>query len=226
MKTFAELGVADDVAETLASHGIISPFPIQSLAIPLAIKGHDLIGQARTGTGKTMAFTLPLLHLVTPSQADGKPQALVVVPTRELASQVARDVELANGSRNVRVMVIYGGRAYEPQLEALRKGVDIVVGTPGRLLDLAKQRALDLSGIRALASCPTSNGSSPSFPRPARRCCSPRRCPARSSRSPAATSATPRTSVPSPPTKAPWSRPPRSSSSGPTIWTSPRSSRG
>jgi superfamily II DNA/RNA helicase len=150
MKTFAELGVADDVAETLASHGIISPFPIQSLAIPLAIKGHDLIGQARTGTGKTMAFTLPLLHLVTPSQADGKPQALVVVPTRELASQVARDVELANGSRNVRVMVIYGGRAYEPQLEALRKGVDIVVGTPGRLLDLAKQRALDLSGIRAL----------------------------------------------------------------------------
>jgi superfamily II DNA/RNA helicase len=150
MKTFTELGVSEDVAETLASHGIVTPFPIQALAIPLAMKGHDLIGQARTGTGKTMAFTLPLLHTITPGQADGKPQALVVVPTRELASQVARDVELAVGPRAMRVMVIYGGRAYEPQLEALRKGVDIVVGTPGRLLDLAKQKALDLSGIKSL----------------------------------------------------------------------------
>jgi superfamily II DNA/RNA helicase len=97
-----------------------------------------------------MAFTLPLLHTITPGQADGKPQALVVVPTRELASQVARDVELAVGPRAMRVMVIYGGRAYEPQLEALRRGVDIVVGTPGRLLDLAKQKALDLSGIKSL----------------------------------------------------------------------------
>jgi superfamily II DNA/RNA helicase len=150
MKTFTELGVSEDVAATLASHGIVSPFPIQTLAIPLAMKGHDLIGQARTGTGKTMAFTLPLLHTITPGQADGKPQALVVVPTRELASQVARDVELAVGPRAMRVMVIYGGRAYEPQLEALRRGVDIVVGTPGRLLDLAKQKALDLSGISSL----------------------------------------------------------------------------
>ncbi len=150
MKTFTELGVSEDVAETLASHGIVTPFPIQALAIPLAMKGHDLIGQARTGTGKTMAFTLPLLHTITPGQADGKPQALVVVPTRELASQVARDVELAVGPRAMRVMVIYGGRAYEPQLEALRRGVDIVVGTPGRLLDLAKQKALDLSGIKSL----------------------------------------------------------------------------
>jgi superfamily II DNA/RNA helicase len=150
MKTFTELGVSEDVAATLASHGIVSPFPIQTLAIPLAMKGHDLIGQARTGTGKTMAFTLPLLHTITPGQADGKPQALVVVPTRELASQVARDVELAVGPRAMRVMVIYGGRAYEPQLEALRRGVDIVVGTPGRLLDLAKQKALDLSGIKSL----------------------------------------------------------------------------
>jgi superfamily II DNA/RNA helicase len=150
MKTFTELGVSEEVAETLASHGIVSPFPIQTLAIPLAMKGHDLIGQARTGTGKTMAFTLPLLHTITPGQADGKPQALVVVPTRELASQVARDVELAVGPRAMRVMVIYGGRAYEPQLEALRRGVDIVVGTPGRLLDLAKQKALDLSGIKSL----------------------------------------------------------------------------
>ncbi|HVV74949.1 MAG TPA: DEAD/DEAH box helicase [Mycobacteriales bacterium] len=150
MKTFAELGVADDIVATLASHDINAPFPIQALAVPLAIKGHDLIGQARTGTGKTLAFTIPLLHRVTPGNDSGKPQALVVVPTRELASQVARDVDLAGGPRGTRVLVIYGGRSYEPQLEALRKGVDIVVGTPGRLLDLANQKALDLSEVKAL----------------------------------------------------------------------------
>ncbi len=150
MKTFAELGVDADIAATLASHGIEMPFPIQALAVPLALHGHDLIGQARTGTGKTLAFTIPLLHRVEAQRADGRPQALVVVPTRELASQVARDVDLAGGSRKTRVAVLYGGRAYEPQLETLKKGADIVVGTPGRLLDLARQRALDLSDVRAL----------------------------------------------------------------------------
>jgi superfamily II DNA/RNA helicase len=150
MKTFAELGVADDIVATLASHDITAPFPIQALAVPLAIKGHDLIGQARTGTGKTLAFTIPLLHRVTPGDPSGKPQALVVVPTRELAVQVAKDVDLAGGPRGTRVLVIYGGRSYEPQLEALRKGVDVVVGTPGRLLDLAKQKALDLSQVKSL----------------------------------------------------------------------------
>jgi superfamily II DNA/RNA helicase len=150
VKTFADLGVDDDVVQTLSKRGINEPFPIQSLAIPLAIKGHDLIGQARTGTGKTMAFALPLLHLVEAGKADGKPQALVVVPTRELASQVARDVEMASGDRGTRVLVIYGGRAYEPQVEALKKGIDVVVGTPGRLLDLAQQRHLDLSAVKIL----------------------------------------------------------------------------
>ncbi len=150
MKTFAELGVDEDVVATLASNNITEPFPIQALAVPLAIKGHDLIGQARTGTGKTIAFALPLLHLVEAGRADGKPQALVVVPTRELASQVARDIQFASGSRGTRVLVIYGGRAYEPQVEALKKGIDVVVGTPGRLLDLAQQRALDLSHVKIL----------------------------------------------------------------------------
>ncbi|HVY10692.1 MAG TPA: DEAD/DEAH box helicase [Mycobacteriales bacterium] len=150
MKTFAELGVADDIVATLASHDITAPFPIQALAVPLAIKGHDLIGQARTGTGKTLAFTIPILHRVTPGDPSGKPQALVVVPTRELASQVARDIDLAGGPRGTRVLVVYGGRSYEPQLDALKKGVDVVVGTPGRLLDLANQRALDLSQVKAL----------------------------------------------------------------------------
>jgi superfamily II DNA/RNA helicase len=149
LKTFADLGVAADIVDALAAHNIINPFPIQTLAIPLAIKNHDLIGQARTGTGKTMGFTVPILHKVD-SPGDGKPQALVVVPTRELATQVTRDIDMAGANRGTRVLTVYGGRSYEPQLEALRKGVDVVVGTPGRLLDLAGQRVLDLSQVKVL----------------------------------------------------------------------------
>jgi superfamily II DNA/RNA helicase len=150
MKTFADLGVAPDIVEALHANNIINPFPIQALAIPLALKNHDLIGQARTGTGKTMGFTVPMLQKVDSGDKAGKPQALVVVPTRELALQVTRDVDMAGANRGTRVLTVYGGRSYEPQLDALRKGVDIVVGTPGRLLDLAGQRALDLSQVRVL----------------------------------------------------------------------------
>ena len=149
MKTFADLGVADDIVAALAARQIINPFPIQTLAIPLALKDHDLIGQARTGTGKTMGFTVPTLQKID-APGDGRPQALVVVPTRELAVQVTEDVAMAGANRELRVLTVYGGRAYEPQLDALKKGVDIVVGTPGRLLDLAGQRALDLSQVRVL----------------------------------------------------------------------------
>jgi superfamily II DNA/RNA helicase len=150
MKTFADLGVADDIVEALRANDIVNPFPIQALAIPLALKDHDLIGQARTGTGKTMGFTVPILQKVVSGDPAGKPQALVVVPTRELALQVTRDVDMAGINRGSRVLTVYGGRSYEPQLDALRKGVDIVVGTPGRLLDLAGQRALDLSHVKVL----------------------------------------------------------------------------
>jgi superfamily II DNA/RNA helicase len=156
LKTFADLGVASDIVDALAKHNIVNPFPIQALAIPLAVKDHDLIGQARTGTGKTMGFTVPILHKIdrtdTPErqQPGAKPQALVVVPTRELATQVTRDVDMAGANRGTRVLTVYGGRSYEPQLDALRKGVDVVVGTPGRLLDLAGQRALDLSHVKVL----------------------------------------------------------------------------
>jgi superfamily II DNA/RNA helicase len=150
MKTFADLGVATDIVDALSAKDIVNPFPIQTLAIPLALKNHDLIGQARTGTGKTMGFTIPLLQRIDYPNESGKPQALVVVPTRELASQVTRDVDMAAANRETRVLTVYGGRSYDPQLEALRKGVDVVVGTPGRLLDLAGQRALDLSHIKVL----------------------------------------------------------------------------
>lgn len=128
---------------------IITPFAIQTLAVPLALAGNDVIGQARTGTGKTLAFGVPLLERVEPGGAL-PPQALVVVPTRELCLQVARDIERAGQLRGVRVVAIYGGRAYEPQIAQLTAGVDVVVGTPGRLLDLAQQNRLQLSAVRML----------------------------------------------------------------------------
>ncbi|MEU1487642.1 DEAD/DEAH box helicase [Streptomyces sp. NPDC005752] len=131
------------------------------MTLPVALSGSDVIGQAKTGTGKTLGFGLPLLERVTvpadveagraaPEKLTDAPQALIVVPTRELCQQVTNDLLTAGKVRNVRVLAIYGGRAYEPQVEALKKGVDIIVGTPGRLLDLAGQRKLDLSHIRAL----------------------------------------------------------------------------
>ncbi|MFE3786567.1 DEAD/DEAH box helicase [Streptomyces goshikiensis] len=139
----------------------MSPFPIQEMTLPVALSGTDVIGQAKTGTGKTLGFGLPLLERVivpadveagraTPDQLTDAPQALVVVPTRELCTQVTNDLLTAGKVRNVRVLAIYGGRAYEPQVEALKKGVDVIVGTPGRLLDLAGQRKLDLSRVKAL----------------------------------------------------------------------------
>ncbi|GAA4901787.1 DEAD/DEAH box helicase [Streptomyces coeruleoprunus] len=131
------------------------------MTLPVALSGTDVIGQAKTGTGKTLGFGLPLLERVTvpadveagraaPELLTDAPQALVVVPTRELCTQVTNDLLTAGKVRNVRVLAIYGGRAYEPQVEALKKGVDVVVGTPGRLLDLAGQKKLDLSHIRTL----------------------------------------------------------------------------
>ncbi len=135
--------------DALAALGITEPFAIQTLAIPLALEGHDLIGQARTGTGKTLAFGVPLLQrLQVPG--NGQPQALIVVPTRELCLQVSADVAAASRNANVRVLAVYGGRSYEPQVEALRAGVEVVVGTPGRLLDLARQGHLRLGAVRTL----------------------------------------------------------------------------
>ncbi|QDO42381.1 DEAD/DEAH box helicase [Streptomyces sp. RLB3-17] len=159
--TFRELGILPETAEALEAVGIITPFPIQEMTLPVALSGSDVIGQAKTGTGKTLGFGLPLLERVTvpadveagraqPEQLTDAPQALVVVPTRELCTQVTNDLLTAGKVRNVRVLAIYGGRAYEPQVEALKKGVDVIVGTPGRLLDLAGQKKLNLKHIKAL----------------------------------------------------------------------------
>ncbi len=159
-KTFAELGVHPATVEALAADGIITAFPIQELTLPLALVGTDLIGQAKTGTGKTLGFGIPALQrLIAPldegfdAQSDavrGKPQALIIVPTRELGIQVASDLEKAGRLRKVRVLCVYGGRAYEPQVEALQKGIEVVVGTPGRLIDLARQGHINLKNIKTL----------------------------------------------------------------------------
>ncbi|MFE2533150.1 DEAD/DEAH box helicase [Streptomyces sp. NPDC059371] len=159
--TFRELGILPETAEALEAVGIVNPFPIQEMTLPVALSGTDVIGQAKTGTGKTLGFGLPLLERVTvpadveagrakPEQLTDAPQALVVVPTRELCTQVTNDLLTAGKVRNVRVLAIYGGRAYEPQVEALKKGVDVIVGTPGRLLDLAGQKKLNLKHVKAL----------------------------------------------------------------------------
>nr|WP_232237801.1 MULTISPECIES: DEAD/DEAH box helicase [Actinoalloteichus] len=147
--TFAELGVHPDIVRALAEAGIERAFAIQELTLPLALQGEDVIGQARTGTGKTLGFGIPLLQRAE-LPGDGTPQALVVVPTRELCLQVTRDINDAGRHLGVRTLAVYGGRPYEPQIQALRTGVDIVIGTPGRLLDLAEQRHLVLGKIRNL----------------------------------------------------------------------------
>ncbi|MQA95621.1 MAG: DEAD/DEAH box helicase [Streptosporangiales bacterium] len=149
LTTFPELGVIPEIADALADEGVITPFPIQSLALPLALGGNDVIGQARTGMGKTYAFGVAMLQRISTTE-DTRPRGLVVVPTRELAVQVTGDLETAGSKLGSRILTVYGGRAYEPQISALRKGVDIVVGTPGRLLDLVGQKHLDLSQVSML----------------------------------------------------------------------------
>nr|WP_255372054.1 DEAD/DEAH box helicase [Cellulosimicrobium sp. CUA-896] len=151
--SFADFGVRPEIVDALADAGITHPFPIQAMTLPVAMSGHDIIGQAKTGTGKTFGFGVPLLHRVVAPGEDGfdalpspgKPQAIVVVPTRELAVQVAKDLETASRRRSVRVVQLYGGRAYEPQVEALQRGVEVVVGTPGRMIDLMNQGHLNLT---------------------------------------------------------------------------------
>ncbi|WP_347877921.1 DEAD/DEAH box helicase [Mumia sp. ZJ430] len=158
MTTFKDLGVLPEIVEALETQGIIDAFPIQEMTLPIALLGNDLIGQARTGTGKTLAFAIPVVQrAIAPHDpefemlsAPGKPQALMIAPTRELALQVSADVSAASAKRGTRVLTVYGGVPYEPQLEALENGVELVIGTPGRLLDLAKRKALDLSHVKAL----------------------------------------------------------------------------
>nr|WP_315943019.1 DEAD/DEAH box helicase [Nesterenkonia sp. GX14115] len=153
--SFADFDVRPEIVAALEDRGITSPFPIQAETLPIALGGYDIIGQAKTGTGKTLGFGIPAVQrVVTPDDdgfselpVPGAPQALIVTPTRELAVQVAGDLKVAGARRGIRISTIYGGRAYEPQIEELNRGVEIVVGTPGRLIDLHRQRHLKLSNV-------------------------------------------------------------------------------
>ena len=147
--TFSDLGIEPDMVEALATKGLFEPFPIQEQTIPLALGGQDIIGQAKTGTGKTFGFGLPLIQRLGLHPEPGV-KALVVVPTRELCVQVTEDLELAASNRDVTIVSIYGGKAYEGQIEQLKAGAQIVVGTPGRLLDLASQRLLSLANVEVM----------------------------------------------------------------------------
>ena len=156
--TFEELPLRQETKAALKEHGFDSPFPIQEMVLPIALADGDVIGQAKTGTGKTLAFGIPLIErVIAPNDAEwkalehkGAPQVLVVVPTRELCIQVAKDIDELANNRGIRTLAVYGGRAFEPQIEALNAGIEIVVGTPGRLLDLYRQGQLKLKEVSRL----------------------------------------------------------------------------
>ena len=146
---FAGFGFSDALLKTLADKGYSDPSPIQKAAFPDLMLGRDLVGQAQTGTGKTAAFALPLLERLQSGQKT--PQVLVLAPTRELAMQVADSFKAyAAGHPHLKVLAVYGGSDFRSQISALRRGVDVVVGTPGRVMDHMRQGTLDTSGLRSL----------------------------------------------------------------------------
>lgn len=144
-KTWSELGVPKNIVSGLISRGIESPFPVQEATLPDALAGHDICGKAPTGSGKTLAFGIAIAAKVTKSRP-GRPTGLVLVPTRELAAQVAKEISMLCGGSDIRVSAVYGGAGYGPQVKAARAS-SIVVATPGRLEDLIKRRDLDLGAV-------------------------------------------------------------------------------
>lgn len=146
---FKELGVSDNVLKALKKKGYEEPTPIQELIIPLLLNGNlDIIGQAQTGTGKTAAFGIPIIELIVDKSKTV--QALILVPTRELAVQVSEELNTLKGTRNLHIIPVYGGQSIDQQLRSLNRGVDIVVGTPGRILDHLKRKTLKLENISFL----------------------------------------------------------------------------
>ena len=151
---FASLGLAEPLLRAISETGYTTPTPIQAQAIPLVLAGGDLLAAAQTGTGKTAGFTLPLLHLLSQNHVHphppGRPRCLILTPTRELAAQVEESVKTYGKHLPLSSMVMFGGVNINPQISALKKRVDILVATPGRLLDHTGQRTLDLSGVEIL----------------------------------------------------------------------------
>ena len=150
--SFESLGLAPALLRALAEQGYTQPTPIQAGAIPVVLEGHDLLAAAQTGTGKTAAFALPLLQRLATTEAAGKrrPRALILTPTRELAAQIHDNLRDYGKHLRISSATIYGGVSMGPQIQALRRGVDIVIATPGRLVDHMQQRTIDLSGVEVL----------------------------------------------------------------------------
>ena len=149
-KTFAELGVPADILGALTERGLNSPFAVQALTIPDGLAGRDVCGQAKTGSGKTLAFGIPLVvRAVSPTLAK-TPTAMVLVPTRELAAQVEKELTWLSAARSLHVVAIYGGASFDDQRKALNAGAEVVVATPGRLIDLVGRGDIDLSAVRFL----------------------------------------------------------------------------
>jgi ATP-dependent RNA helicase RhlE len=150
--SFDVLGLSPDLLRSVAHEGYTEPTPVQREAIPLVLAGRDLLAGAQTGTGKTAAFVLPMLQLLHASRVPGRPvvRALILAPTRELALQVEASVRTYGAQRPIRSTTIYGGVGFDPQVLALRAGPEIVVATPGRLLDHLNQRTIDLSHVEIL----------------------------------------------------------------------------
>ena len=150
--SFESLGLAPALVRALAERNYTAPTPIQAEAIPLILAGHDLLGGAQTGTGKTAAFVLPLLQRLAAmgQRKDNRPRALILVPTRELAVQGHDSIRAYSKFQRVQTAVVYGGAGMQPQVDALRRGVDILVATPGRLIDHLERRSADLSGVEVL----------------------------------------------------------------------------
>ncbi len=148
-QTFADLGVSAPLADALAAQGIHEPFAIQALTIADALAGRDVLGKAKTGSGKTLAFGLPLLDRIERAEPR-RPHGLVLVPTRELANQVKEVLAPLGKARGLSVKAFYGGVGMDPQIEALRKGVDVLIGTPGRLIDLMERNEISFAAVQML----------------------------------------------------------------------------
>ncbi|MDE0918285.1 MAG: DEAD/DEAH box helicase, partial [Flavobacteriales bacterium] len=153
--SFKDLGLSDSIIDAIQQLGYDTPTPIQEQAIPSVLEGRDLLGSAQTGTGKTAAFTLPIIHLLgeRPSKSQGKSKpirALIITPTRELASQIDDNVRNYCKNSNLRSTVVFGGMPQRRQVDAIRRGVDILIATPGRLLDLCNQGHIRLGDVEVL----------------------------------------------------------------------------
>ncbi|MEE2682580.1 MAG: DEAD/DEAH box helicase [Actinomycetota bacterium] len=148
--SWVDLGVDPEISETLKERDITYPFPVQSLTIPDALRGVDVCGKAKTGSGKTLAFGIPMIQILQQRERSKNPKGLILVPTRELATQVCEELEPLAEVKTLKIVAIYGGANIDEQIKVIKKGVDMVVATPGRMIDLLERQEMNVSGLEIL----------------------------------------------------------------------------